>query len=265
MKILGVVTTINNNHPYSKEEIMLWEQTVEKLQELKFSGMVKALQEQGENESYREMSFEDRLGFLVEQEYLERKNRRLQTRLKQASLKQQASMEDIDFRSSRGLKKLEILELSNCRWINEHRNLIITGSTGVGKSYLACALGHKACLNGHRVRYERVSRVLMSLGVGRGDGSYMKRLVALSRIDLLILDDWGLAKLTEHQRQDLLELVEERYGVCSTLITSQLPIDKWHDVVGDSTIADAILDRLVHNSYRIFLQGDSLRKEKNGG
>ena len=244
---------------------MLWEQTVEKLQELKFSGMVKALREQKDNGSYREMSFEDRLGYLVEQEYIERANRRLHNRLRQAGLKQQACVEDINFKSSRGLNKSEVLELGTCRWIKEHRNLIITGATGVGKSYLACALGHRACLEGHRVRYERVSRLLMNLGIGRGDGSYLKRLVALSKIDLLILDDWGLAKLTEHQRQDLLELVEERYGVRSTVITSQLPVDKWHDVVGDSTIADAILDRLIHNSYRIFLQGDSLRKEKNGG
>lgn len=244
---------------------MLWEQTVERLQELKFTGMLKCLQEQEDNGSYREMTFEDRLGYLVEQEYVERSNRRLQTRLRQAGLKQQASVEDINFRSSRGLNKSEILELSNCRWIKDHRNLIITGATGVGKSYLACAFGHKACLNGFRVRYERVSRLLMGLGIARGDGSYMKRLMGLTRIDVLILDDWGLAKLTDYQRQDLLELVEERYGVRSTVITSQLPIDKWHDVVGDSTIADAILDRLVHNSYQVFLQGDSLRKEKNGG
>ena len=241
---------------------MLLEQTVEKLQELKFSGMIKALRDQENNGGYREMSFEDRLGYLVEQEYTERANRRLHNRLRQASLKQQASMEDINFRASRGLKKSEILELGSCRWIKKHRNLIITGPTGVGKSYLACALGHKACLEGYRVRYERVCRLLMDLGIGRGDGSYMKRLVALSKIDLLILDDWGLAKLTEHQRQDLLEVVEDRYGVRSTMITSQLPIDKWHDVVGDSTIADAILDRLVHNAYRVFLQGDSLRKDK---
>ena len=157
----------------------------------------------------------------------------------------------------------ELLGLGNCHWIKEHRNLIITGATGVGKSYLACALGHQACLNGYRVRYERVGRLLMDLGIGRGDGSYMKRLMALSRIDLLILDDWGLAKLTELQRQDLLELAEERYGVQSIIITSQLPVDKWHDVVGDSTVADAIMDRLVHNSYRVILQGDSLRKKSN--
>ena len=161
---------------------------------------------------------------MLEQEYIERSNRRLQSRLRQAKLKQQASIKDINFRFSRGLNKSQILELGNCRWIKEHRNLIITGATGTGKSYLACALGHQACLDGYRVRYERVSRLLMGLGIGRGDGSYMKRLMALSRIDLLILDDWGLAKLTELQRQDLLELAEERYGIQSVIITSQLPV-----------------------------------------
>ena len=242
---------------------MLWEQTVERLQELKFTGMLQALREQQENKAYQEMIFEDRLGYLLEQEYIERSNRRLQSRLRQAKLKQQASIKDINFSASRGLNKSQILGLGNCHWIKEHRNLIITGATGVGKSYLACALGHQACLNGYRVRYERVGRLLMDLGIGRGDGSYMKRLMALSRIDLLILDDWGLAKLTELQRQDLLELAEERYGVQSIIITSQLPVDKWHDVVGDSTVADAIMDRLVHNSYRVILQGDSLRKKSN--
>ena len=244
---------------------MLWEQTVEKLQDLKLSGMLRASLEQQDNRAYEEMSFEDRLGYLVEQEHIERSNRRLQARLRQARLKQQASIKDINFSSSRGLNKSQILELSNCRWINEHRNLIITGATGSGKSYLACALGHQACLNGHRVRYERVGRLLMDLGMGRGDGSYMKRLMALSRIDLLILDDWGLSKLTDLHRQDLLELAEERYGVQSVIITSQLPVDKWHDIVGDSTIADAILDRVVHNSYRVILQGDSLRKKSKQG
>ena len=253
--------TTNNNHPFSKEVKMLWEQTVEKLQDLKLSGMLRASLEQQDNRAYEEMSFEDRLGYLVEQEHIERSNRRFQSRLRQARLKQQASIKDINFRSSRGLNKSQILELGNCRWINEHRNLIITGATGSGKSYLACALGHQACLNGHRVRYERVGRLLMDLGMGRGDGSYMKRLMALSRIDLLILDDWGLSKLTDLHRQDLLELAEERYGVQSVIITSQLPVDKWHDIVGDSTIADAILDRVVHNSYRVILQGDSLRKK----
>ena len=239
---------------------MLWEQTLVKLQELKFTGMLQALQEQDGHRGYEEMSFQDRLGYLVEQEHLQRSNRRIQCRLKQAKLKQRACFEDIDFRGSRGLNKSLVLELGTCRWIKEHRNLVITGATGTGKSYLACAFGHRACLEGHKVRYERLGRLLMDLGIGRGDGSYLKRLTALSRIDLLILDDWGLSRLTEQQRQDLLELLEDRYSVSSTIVTAQLPVEKWHEVVGDSTIADAILDRLIHNAHSIFLQGDSMRK-----
>ena len=242
---------------------MLWEQTLEKIGQMNFTGILKSLDEQESNNEYKKMSFEDRLGYLIEQEYLDRENRRLKTRLKQSKLRQQACVEDIKFNSGRNISKIKILDLAKCLWIKEHRNLIITGPTGAGKSYLACALGHSACLHGYKVVYVRSSRFLMDLAVGRGDGRYEKIMKSLSKHDLLILDDFGLAKLTSEARQDLLEVVEDRYEVRSTAIVGQLPVDKWHEIVGDSTVADAILDRIVHNSHRLELKAnDSMRKQK---
>ena len=242
---------------------MIWQQTLEKIGRMKLSGVLAAIKEQELNREYEKMSFEDRLGFLVEREYLDRENRRLKSRLKQAKLRQHACLENIQFSSERNLSKSKILELGKCRWIKEHRNLIITGPTGAGKSYLACALGHSACLNGYKVSYARASRFLMELAVGRGDGRYEKIMKFLSRSDLLILDDFGLSKLNDGERQDLLEVVEDRYEIRSTAIIGQLPVDKWHEIVGDSTVADAILDRVVHNSFRVDLHGnESMRKRK---
>jgi DNA replication protein DnaC len=241
---------------------MLLEPTLDKLRELRFLGMLKGLQEQLHSKNVKKMSFEERLGLLVDQELLERENRKLKTRLSQAKLKQNACIEDIDFKHPRNLNKSTVMSLANCKWIKDHHNILITGLTGVGKSYLACALGNKACLEGYRSMYVRVSRLLSDLAVARGDGRYEKVMKSLSRVDLLILDDWGLNKLNEQERRDFLEIMEDRYDLKSTIITSQIPVNKWHELIGDSTIADAILDRIVHNSYRLELKGESMRKNK---
>lgn len=240
---------------------MLWEQTLERMRMLKLLGMQKGIEEQKNNTLYNEMSFEERIGHLIEYEHLERENRRLSSRLRQAKFRQQASIEDVNFRHKRNLNKRQLVELSKCRWIKEHKNVFLTGPTGVGKSYLACALGNKACLEGFKVQYIRVSRFLTELMIGKGDGSYLKILRSLSKVDVLILDDWGISRLTDEQRKEFLEIMEERYELKSTIITSQIPVNKWHEIIGDSTIADAIMDRIVHNSYRIELDGDSLRKK----
>lgn len=242
---------------------MLLSPTLEKLRELKFRGMIKGLEEQLKSNSAKKLSFEERLGLLVDEELLDRENRRLTSRLRQAALKQKACFEDIDFKHPRNLDKSTMMNFKKCKWIKENHNILITGLTGVGKSYIACALGHKACLEGYRVLYVRVSRLLQDLSVARGDGRYEKIMKIISKSDLLILDDWGLNKLNEQERRDFLEIMEDRYDLRSTIITSQIPVKKWHELIGDSTIADAILDRLVHNSYRLELKGESMRKNKN--
>lgn len=241
---------------------MLWQQTLEKMRELKLLGMLQGLKSQSESKSFNKLDFEERLGLLVDQEYLDRENRRIKSRIRQAKMRQPACVEDVDFRARRNLNKSQFMNLVNCKWIKEHHNLIVTGPTGVGKSYLGCALGHKACLNGHKVLYMRLPRFLAEVGLSRGDGSYLRLMKSLTKVDLLILDDWGLSKLTDDQRKDFLEVMEDRYELRSTIITSQLPVSKWHEIIGESTIADAILDRLVHNSYRIELAGESMRKNK---
>jgi len=240
---------------------MLWQQTLEKMREMKLRGMLKGAEEQESSTGYKKMSFEDRLGHLVDHEHLERENRRLSARLRQAKFRQQATMEDVDFKYRRNLVRSQFMEFGKCRWIKEHKNIILTGPSGVGKSYLACAIGNKACLEGYKVQYIRVPRFLTELMIGKGDGSYLKMMKALSRVDVLILDDWGIAKLTDEQRKEFLEVMEDRYELKSTIITSQIPVKNWHDVIGDSTIADAILDRIVHNAYRIELNGESMRKK----
>lgn len=242
---------------------MLTHPTLDKLQTLKFTGMAAALAEQLQMPDIEELAFEERLGLLVDREITERENRRLSSRLRRAGLKHNAAIEDIDYRHPRGLDKSLIQSLAACRWVKEHLNILITGPTGVGKTWLACALAHKACRDGYTTHYQRLPRLLHSIAIAKGDGRYTKLMTSLAKTDVLILDDWGLAKLTAEHRRDLLEILEDRHGTGSTIATSQLPIEKWHDMIGDPTLADAILDRLVHNAYKINLKGESMRKHRS--
>ena len=241
---------------------MLTHPTLDKLQTLKFTGMAAALAEQLQLPDIEELAFEERLGLLIDREITERENRRLSSRLRRARLKHNAAIEDIDYRHPRGLDRSLIQSLAACRWVKEHLNILITGPTGVGKTWLACALAHKACREGYTALYLRLPRLLHSIVIAKGDGRYPKLMTSLAKTDVLILDDWGLAKLTAEHRRDLLEILEDRHGVRSTIATSQLPTEKWHDIIGDPTLADAILDRLVHNAYKINLKGESMRKRK---
>lgn len=241
---------------------MLTHPTLEKLQALKFKGMANALSEQLQQPDIQALSFEERLGLLVDREMTERENSRLQSRLRKAKLRQSACIEDIDYRHPRGLDRALIAGLASCQWVAEHLNVLITGPTGVGKTWIACALAHKACREGYSVLYLRLPRLFQELPIAKGDGRYPKLLAQLARTDLLVLDDWGLLKLSAEQRRDLLEILEDRHGVRSTLVTSQLPLDQWHQTIGDPTLADAILDRIVHNAYKMALKGDSMRKKR---
>ena len=240
---------------------MLIHPTTDKLQTLKLTGMVKALDEQHAMADIDELNFEARLGLLVDRELTDRENRRLSTRLKKARLRHSCCIEDLDFRTPRGLDKALVLTLAACAWVTKGINILITGPTGVGKSYLACALGHKACLEGHSVLYRRLPRLFEELRLAKADGSYGKLMTTYAKTSLLVLDDWGLTPPTDSQRRDLLELLEDRHGLRSTIVTSQLPVNLWHEYLGDQTLADAILDRLVHNAYKINLKGDSMRKQ----
>lgn len=241
---------------------MLLNPLMEKLLALKLGGMARALEEQINHSEIETLSFTDRLGLLVDRESALRENRRMKSRLKAARLREAAAVEDIDYRHPRGLDKALMLTLASCAFIREHLNVFITGPTGAGKTYLSCALGNKACREGYSVSYVRLPRLLESLGIGRGDGRYAKLLDGLARVDLLILDDWAIAPLTDEQRRDLFEILEDRYGRKSTIAVSQLPVEKWHDAIGHPTLADAILDRLLHNGYKIALKGESMRKKK---
>lgn len=241
---------------------MLKQPTIDKLHELRLFGMAKALEEQDGSPQYERLDFLERLALLVDRETAERDSNRLRLRLKQAKLRLTATIEDVNFRHPRGLDKSLVLALAGCRWIREHHNVIITGPTGVGKSYLACALAHKACREGFRALYLRAPRLFDDLALAKADGRYRRVLAAYARIDLLVIDDWGLASLTEEQRRDVLEILEDRHDLRSTLIASQLPIEKWHKIIGDPTLGDAILDRLVHNAHKLSLKGDSLRKKR---
>ena len=241
---------------------MLTHPSMEKLQSLRLSGMLKALQEQQETPEIDSLSFEERLGLLLDREMTERQSKRLQTRLKKAKLRHQAAVEDIDYRHPRGLDKTQVMKLTDCEWIKDHQNIIITGPTGIGKTWLACAFAHKACREGYSALYTRLPRLLQDIGISRGDGRYPKVMKDLAKTDLLILDDWGLDPVKGDQLRDLLEVLEDRHGLRSTLVTSQLPVDSWHEYLGDPTLADAILDRLIHNAHRIPLQGESMRKQR---
>ena len=241
---------------------MLKHPTLDKLHALKLTGMAAALADQSATPDITDLSFEERLGLLVDREMTERDNRRMSSRLRRAKLRHAAILEDIDYRNSRGLDKGLVQSLASCQWVKEHLNVLITGPTGVGKTWLACALAHKACREGYTAQYVRLTRLLRELTIAKGDGQYSKLLTSLAKVDVLILDDWGLMKLSAENRRDLLEVLEDRHGRRSTIATSQLPIEEWHGVIGDATLADAILDRLVHNAYKINLRGESMRKRQ---
>ena len=241
---------------------MLQHPTLRKLYELNLAGMVCGLQEQMNNPAYGDLSFEERLGLLVDREAIERQNRRMAAKLKRARLRQSAAVEDVDFRHPRGLDRSVLLSLASCQWLRSRQNCLITGPTGVGKTYLACALAQKACREGCTAYYARTPRLLQELSIARADGTFARRLAALARLDLLVLDDWGIAPLSDEHRRDLLEILDDRYDRRSTLLTSQLPVERWHDYIADPTLADAILDRLVHNAHRIALKGESMRKQR---
>ncbi len=240
--------------------MMLCQPTIEALKQLKLTGMLKALQEQQENSDLQSMTFEERFGLLVERERIEQENRLMVRRLQRAKLGQTTAFEDIDLRTSRGLEKSVIAALASCQWIRSHQNLLITGPTGVGKTYLGCAMGNKACREGLSVLYQRATRLFYELGVARGEGRYLRVLKAIGQVELLIIDDWGLAPLKDEQRRDLLEILEERTTRKATMVISQIPIANWHDLIGDATLADWILDRLVHNAHKINMKGDSMRR-----
>ena len=241
---------------------MLVNPIIDKLGSLRLHGMLSAFTEQLKLPDIDRLGFEERLGLLVDREITQRQDRSFKTRLKKASLRQSACVEDIDFRHRRGLDRTLVMKLSDCQWIKEHHNVLIIGPTGVGKTYLACALAHKACLNGYSARYIRLPRLLQEIALGKGDGRYAKILKSLGKTDLLIIDDFGLKKLTRDQSDDLMEIIEDRHNLRSTLITSQLPLENWHEIIGDPTLADAILDRLVHTAHRVILSGESMRKKK---
>jgi len=241
---------------------MLLHPTLEKLTTMRFTGMAAALDEQMQMDGLDDMAFEERLGLLLDREQAVRETRRMKTRLRKAKLRQQGSVEDIDFRHPRGLDKSLVVRLADCQWIRKHNNLIITGPTGVGKSYLACAFAEKACREGFSALYLRTTKLFEDLSLAKGDGRYLKLLSSYAKTDLLVLDDYGLLELNQEQRHDLLEILEDRHGLKSTLVTSQLPVEHWHEQIGDPTLADAILDRLVHSAHKIKLKGESMRKKK---
>ena len=242
---------------------MLSMPTEDKLRALRLYGMLKAFQEQQGQENVNQLSFEERLGLLVDREEMDRDNRRLVTRLRNAHLRQESCVENIDYAQHRGLDKSMMKVLSTGQWLKDHLNVLITGPCGAGKSFIACALSHKACLMGYSALYVRAPRLFNDLAVARGDGRYTNLMKSLSRTNLLIIDDWGLSTLTDVERTDLLEILEDRYNNQSTIVTSQLPVKHWHEIIGNPTLADAILDRLVHNAYSIALKldGDSMRKK----
>jgi len=241
---------------------MLTQPTLDHMNAMKMFFMVDAFQRQLATTQSSALSFEERLGLLIDAEWSGREQRKLDQRLRTARLRHSASLEDVDFKAHRGLSRELVLSLGRGDWLRERQNLLITGPTGVGKSYLACAFAERACRSGFTALYLRAPRLYQELAVSRGDGSYGRLLARLTRTQLLIIDDWGLAPLKDQERRDLLEVVEDRYERASTLITSQLPIKAWHEVIGDATLADAICDRLVHCAHRLELKGPSLREAK---
>ena len=243
---------------------MLSTQTLDKLRALRLEGMAAALDEQRHQPDICHLDFEERLALLVERQWLWKENRALAARLHAAQFKITATLEDIDYRHPRGLKRAQIEQLRASDWVQKQRNCLITGPSGTGKTHLSCALGHQACRDGQRVLYWHAPKLFRELQSAGADGSLMKLLKKLSRQSLLIVDDFGLVAATGKQYRDLLEILDDRHGRGATLVTSQFPVKQWHQLIGDATVADAILDRLVHNAYRLELKGESMRKARIG-
>jgi len=241
---------------------MLNQQTLDKLYTMKLLGMADGFKEQLQQPSFQDLSFDQRFGMLVDSQWTWKENKRLKRLLKEAKLKLQASVEDIDYKTSRGIEKSVLINLTSCNWIRNHQNLLISGPTGVGKTFLACALAQKACREGFRTLYLRMPQFFYQIALSRADGTYGTLMKKFSKTHLLVLDDLGLTSLSDTERRDLLEVIEDRHGVSSTLIASQLPVENWHDHIGDPTIADAILDRIIHSAHRIQLKGGSMRKKQ---
>jgi DNA replication protein DnaC len=240
---------------------MLDQASLTTLRGFKLFGMAEALEQQLGDPQLQSLSFEERMGLLIDRESTSRENRRLTRLLRLAKLREQACFEDIDYRHPRGLQKSQFAPLAACNWVRKAQNICLSGPTGTGKTFLACALGHAACRQGLSVRYWRLPRLFETVRVAHGDGSYARLLTSMAKTDLLILDDWGLQKPATQERHDLLEVLEDRYGKRATLVTSQLPVKNWHAYLGEPTVADAILDRLVHNAHKIQLTGDSMRRK----
>jgi DNA replication protein DnaC len=242
---------------------MLNQQTLEKLHALRLQGMAEAFRAQAEQKGITELSFEERFALLVDQQWTWRQNRALERRLAKAKLRHRASVEDIDFRAPRGLDRTLLRSLTqNSAWVREHQNVFLIGPTGIGKSFLACALAEKACRDGFTALYTRAPQLFRDLTLARADGSLRTLLPRLARLDLLVVDDWAMAPLADTERRDFLEICEDRYQIRSMILTSQLPVAKWHEQIGDPTLADSILDRIVHNAHRIEMRGDSMRKKR---
>jgi DNA replication protein DnaC len=241
---------------------VLTEPTMEKLKVLRLETLGAAWAEQQKNAETQKLSFDERLGMLIDAEWLHRENKRLGRLLKDAKLRiGNACVEDIDYPPRRELEKSTIRQLASCRWVEEHQNVVVTGATGTGKTYIACALAQQACRKGYRAVYRRATRLNDELTLAHADGTYAILLARLARADVLVIDDWGLAPPKDQERRDLLEIVEDRYASRSTILTSQVPPSNWHDHIGDPTVADAVCDRLLHNAHRLVLKGPSRRKE----
>ena len=243
---------------------MLIQPTLDSLNRLKLYGMAAALSEQLTQSAVHGLAFEERFGLLVEREVVHRENGRLRRLLQLAALKQRACLEDLDFRTRRGLDRSQIASLASCDWIRAGQNLVIHGATGCGKTFLGCAFAHQACRQGLSALYLRASRLFEELGLCHADGSFRKRLAAIAKVDLVVIDDFAISPIGSRERSDLLELLDDRVGGRSTLITSQLPLDHWHDYIGDPTLADAILDRLMHNAHKIHLEGEESMRKRAG-
>lgn len=239
---------------------MLREQTMDKMMSMKMHKMAESFKERLDREDHRELSHEEFLGFLIDDEFQDRQNRKMASRLRTARFKESsACLENVDYQFKRALKKTEVLELAQNRWIKNHRNILLTGPSGVGKSFLAQALGNKACRDGHTVMYVRVAKLLLTLTTAKADGTYINRIKKLAKAQVLILDDFGLSPLTDENRQDLFEIIEDRHGIGSTIVTAQLPTDHWHEYLGGGMLGDGICDRLIHNCHNLKLAGDSYR------